>query len=274
MNRGQLIGSTQPQIQFYEPTIVCAANSGTPTNPSLTRIDGHTYQFGRFVQINPALVYVEIQLQFLGAQADSTGSVGSGGAYCFSLPPEFPLKRTNPGQIERVPISPGTGMCYLSFGSAAKPDVNVECVPVPADPWVTLNGQEDSYFSLMAPHCLDWGTFTMANGAAPYTVTHGLGYAFSAYDLETLVMTNTTPTNAFWPVNVPTVTTADFTVQSQNAAGPSGTTQAAAWKVRAEPPTGQAGALVGPAVPWDWTKVSAITPFGNFFVTLLYEPQA
>lgn len=268
MNRGSLLGSTQPQIQFYEPTMICAANSGTPTHPSLTRVDGHSYQFGRFVQLSPSLVYVEIQLQFLGAQADSTGAVGSGGVYCISLPPEFPLKRTNPGQIERTPLSPGTGMSYLSFGSASVPDVNVECVPVAADPWATLNGQEDSYFSAMVPYGVEWGSNSIGAALTVSTINHPLGYAFNAYDVDTVTF-KATSTQAIQHPYIDTITTTQFNVNVRQIPSTNGVNFD--YKVRAEPATGQAGALMSPTMPWDWTKVTSITPFGNFFFTLLYE---
>jgi hypothetical protein len=265
-------------IQFYEPTMVCAANGGTPTHPSLTRRSTATsYQFGRYVQlVAPSLVYVEVQLQFLGAQGESTGSVGSGGAYCISLPPEYPLKRENPGQIDRTPLSPGTGMCYLSFGSATIPDVNVEAVPVATDPWLTLKGQEDRYFSAMVPHMLDWGTWQIPSNALTVQVSHGLNYAPLASDFEVLSYTDANTTTGPTTLYVANITSGSFDVKTRNNIGV-GSAQNGVWKLRAEPPFpvsgALAGALMGPNAPWDWTKATSLTPFGNFFFTLLYETQ-
>lgn len=266
MNRGLLVGLEQPQIQFYKPTMICANNGGALTDPDLTQVDGHSFQYGRYLLVAPALVYVEVQIQLLGAQGGSTGALGSGGVWCISLPDEYPLKRAVPGAIDRSVLSPASGMCYLSFGSATTPDVNVEAVPVAADPWSSLNGREDRYFSAMVPYILDFGTAPGVAGATQ-TVTHDAGFAFDPRDLVN-IWTADSSNNALCATAITSVTSTTF-VQTNHSNG----IPASWWKVRAEPPTGQAGALISPTVPWGWDKVTSITPFGNLFFTLLYEPR-
>lgn len=262
-NRGLGQGLTSPQIKLYQPKMVCAANSGTPTDPDTPYFPG--FQFGRYLLLNPSTVYVEVQMQFVGDPSGTWNGPGTAGVYCISLPAEYPYKRSQPGQIERIPFI-GSGMCYLSI---VAPFVNVEAIPVPADPWTTLNGREDNYFSAMIPYILDWGTFTLAT-AASTTVTHDAKYAFQPYDLD--VIYKESRANTWWPTNVTGITSSQFVVGVANA-NP-GVAVSAAYKVRGEPPTGQDGALMSPTAPWDWNKVNPATgPFGNFFFSFLYECQ-
>lgn len=261
MNYGVLAGVTPVPWKFYRPNLRAVNNTSDGSGlvqPAVDQIKGSN-QWGKYLAVE-RLIIVQAQLDFTG-----TFVIGSGGPWTMSLP--FPVKRPVADTAAVTPI--GSAMCYFSI---TEPFTNIMAVAVPADPWVSLNGQHDRYVQFVAPYITSWGTATIVAGGTNTTVTHRLGFTPNASDIYI------TPTN--WqsgavfnmlPISIDTITTTTFRMKAQTTA-PNATAMTYNWKAVAEPPTGQGGNVVGPNVPFDWSRSTSISPFGNFFVNLAYEP--
>lgn len=261
MNRGFIPGLNADGWREYRPKLL-TAGSGGETQPTLDEVNGH-WQFGRYIILNRQIVVAEVQLSFVG-----TFNVGAGSAYVISLP--FPANRwTGQGSASRIPI--GQGMTYFSYVPA--PNANTPVVPTLADPFTSLAGSEDYYFQCYCPYILDWGTSAILATNSAVTVSHRAKYAFSAYDVEITPTVLPAGTNQLLPLEVDTITSTTFRVKAQGAVNGTGSDLSFSYKIRGEPPTGQAGALMSPTVPWDWTRGTMFGPFGNIFVQLAYQAQ-
>ncbi len=261
MNRGVLSGLTPGVWQRYKPQLLCAG-SGGETQPVLDDTGSTLYQTGQYLLRPTGSIVVEVQLQFIG-----TFSLGTGSAYVISLP--VPARRIT-GPNTSCPIPIGTGMTYISFAtSPTSVNVNCDVVPTLADPFASLSGDEDRYFQAYSPNIIDWGSSAIAGGTSSIAVTHKAGYAFNPEDIE-ITFTNSSA-NAWYPPYVSNITSTQFTVNSRspNAASNAGFS----YKIRGEPPSGSTGALMSPTVPWDWSRCTGLTPFGNFFFHLQYRPR-
>lgn len=255
-NPGLIPGLNADGWRRYEPKFLCAGAGGETQPTGITNGSLTQPPFGRYLILDHTAVIVEQQFAFFGSSG-----VGAGAAYVMSLP--FPANRwSGPGVAAPIPL--GIGMCYFS-GSVA-PNANMPTTLTLADPFASLAGAEDYYVQAYTQYLLSWGTGTIASGTA--TITHRCGYAPRAEDIEI------TPTDA---VNINTssglvkvlnITSTAFDVAVANTV--SG--MSFSWKVRGKPPTGQAGALIGPTTPWDWTRATGATQ-GNIFNQFTYEPR-
>lgn len=271
-NRGLL--AAREQWKYYRPVCATAGSSGL-VQPSFdagpTLANGNPYQFGRYVR-DPDTNFVTAEIQFATVGATT---LGEGAAWVFSLP--VPARRTVEldASTRNCPVPIGTGLCYWSF--VPVPNANVPCIVTLADAFPSLAGGEDSWVQLYAPYILSWGSESTRSGTD--AVTARAGFPVNARDVE-IVQTNGALTAA---QSCPVVTTSSdttFTVRNRAGSAP-GSAWTFDWKIRAEPPAGQTGALVGPGtvsaadrigcVPWDWSRFTSLGPFGNVFIQLGYE---
>lgn len=258
-NRGIL--RSNERWQYFKP-LAHVAGTGSETQPVLNDIDGTTYQNGRWVR-DPDTNYVTVQMQIVLVGTGATA--GSGGPLLLRLP--TPARRAIELDANRnCPIPLGTGMCYLSV---IAPFVNVPVVPTLADRYASLGGNEDSWIQLYAPYVVSWGTLTGTGTGANQSVAHRAGFAVDARDVE-LVPTSTAQSSASGLFAVIATDSTNITVASRTA-GSISASQTISWKVRAEPPTGQTGALVSPTTPFDWSRFTIFGPYPNLFVQLGYE---
>lgn len=268
MNRGIFPGLNPDGWRDYLPVWKCVGNLGdTITQPIANDLGSQRprFVFGRYNILDKRLVVAEMMITLVGAAAG-----GIGPAYVWSLP--FPAKRwTGDGAVSPVPI--GHGMTYWSFVNSAVPWAGLPAVPTLADPFPTLAGQEDSYFQAFAPYGYDQGEATINAGATDTTETHGFDYAPAARDIQFVVSDGGAigVANGRWLF--PDAIGADtFDINAHGSVGASDVD--ISWKIRAEPKTGQYGALVRPQWPFPSTYSSSLGgPFLSFFFQVIYEPK-
>lgn len=262
MNRGLLAGLTSRTWSRYEWDMVVTnddpAGAGL-TQPTFDTYNGR-YQFGRYMDLN-GLIVVQAQVSYVGST-----TVGSGGPYAFKLP--VPARRSTPDTAVWEPI--GAAMCYFSITG---PYVNVPVTPILARPYKSLQGRHDSYCQFIAGRVVSWGSVDI-NAIAPSgreTISHRVGMTPQASDIQLVPMsyTGTQNVNPYW---VDTIGSSTFEVHTYNNNGSGGGVLDLGWKIDAEPAAGVGGNLVGPYVPFDWSRFTSLSPFGNFFIELVYEP--
>lgn len=271
-NRGIL--QSKERWRYFKPTIATAGTSGL-VQPWFDDSFGYGYQFGRYV-LDPDTNFVTCEMQF---EAVGATTLGEGAAYVFRLP--IPARRPVIADpvTRNCPIPIGVGMCYLP--GAVMPNANTQCTATLADAYDSLQDEEDHWCQLYAPNILSWGTATHASGTT-VTVTHQAGFAMNARDIEI------TPTNggysvaqAFPVVQTASITTTAFQIGNRANTAPAAS-QTFSWKIRAEPASGQTGAVVGPGtlsgsdrigcVPWDWSRFNAgFGPYPVIFINVSYE---
>lgn len=263
MNKGTIPGLNADGWRSYRPRLL-TAGSGGETQPFIPDSQTPVVPFGRYNIIDHALAIVEIQISLTG----SALVLGTGSAYVLSLP--FPANRwTGEGASSPVPL--GVGMCYIS-GTAA-PFVNVPTTITLADPYASLAGQEDLYVQCYCPYILSWGgepaVFPVNLAGGVKTITHQCGYAPRAEDIDVTFLDAANVSAGAGVPRILNITSTTFDVVAGSTA-----TAGFEWKVRGKPPTGQAGALMGPNTPWDWTHAApSVGSFGNIFLQLAYEPK-
>jgi hypothetical protein len=255
VNKGLISGVTPGVWQRYRPRMICVGG----TDPTTTDAGDIRFQTGQVLFLPPDHVEVIVQMQLL-----TTGSQGSGGPYAFLLP--YPAHRcAGSGNVDPTPI--GNGHAYFSF---VGPNVNVDVLPTLANPSTAVD-DPDYWFQAYASNIIDWGTFTLPNSAASVTVNHKAGFAFNPEDL--LLTAGNNSANAWHPPYVDGITSTQFVVHTRNNSTQPAANVAYSYKVRAQPPSGAAGALISPTVPWDWSRVTSLGPFGNFFFHLQYRAR-
>lgn len=256
---------TRPQFQAFDPKLIALGAAGATVDPVLPTFNG-TYQWGRWIERENGDITVQQQLQFL-----SSFTVGTAEAYGFLLPrPAF-----------RHPVGPtplrGRVLCYMSFGSrgaTSTPDVNAlgQLELVGLGDWGSIDDYDpDTVFVARIEELLDWGQANISAGSSSVTVSHRLGVTFDPSDVTVRSQGSTFPTAADAPyIDPASITTSQFTIalRAASAAG-----VALQWKIRCSPPAGVAGSLVGPTVPWDMSRATALTPFANFFLSATYEQR-
>lgn len=260
-NRGVDAGVTPEVWHRYKPQMK-NTNGGDPT---LDDAGSTQYQTAQYLLKPDGRVQVVFQTEFIG----TFGAAGSGtGNWAFTLP--VPAHRPS-GPNTSCPMPIGTGQCYISF--TGQPNVNCDVVPTIADPSSALD-DPDHWFQAYAPYVLDWGTFALATNTHNNSNSHNVNWAFNPEDIEVL-MPGASVSQAWWPVNVNSINASSLTVSTANSASGTGGPTNLNYKIRAEPPSGAGGALVGPNVPWNWNHWVNVTtgPFGNFFFHLEYRAR-
>lgn len=268
-NRGIL--QAKERWRYFKPTIAVAGTSGL-VQPYFDESAGYQFQFGRYV-LDPDTNFVTCEMQF---EAILATTFGEGAAYVFRLP--VPARRpvTADPVTRNCPIPIGVGMCYMA--GAVAPNANIPCTATLADAFDSLQDEEDHWCQLYAPYILSWGSGSTAT--QPYSFNHRAGFAVNARDVE-ITLKDSTLSAAQSCLCVTATSSTQITVRNRAGSAPSGT-MTFDWKVRAEPPSGQAGALVGPGtvsgadrvgcVPWDWTRFNnAFTPLPVIFINVSYE---
>lgn len=264
-NKGLIPGITPDGWRTYQPKQVIA--SDTPGGITQVILDDvfNPYQFGRYNLIDKRLCIVQMNMSVLG-----NTTLGAGGSYAWQLP--FPALRLRQRTAEPIPI--GRGMAYISFGDANTPDLCTPLVLTLADPFTSLGGQEDRFFQALCPYVTDWGSGTIANGQAAKTQTHHANLTPNAQDIEVVwlgggAVTILKPSPR---ISAITSTTFDISTPAQNT----GAALDFNYKIRAEPPTGQQGALASPTVPYDLaTHTNTVAGnFMNWFFHLVYPIAA
>jgi hypothetical protein len=227
----------------------CAAD-GAVTDPDLGTSANRN---ARYLVLPDGLVVAQFQVAF-----GSGVSVGSGDCYVWRLP--VPARRTWDEQII------GQGFPYHAVTGSAWEHA---CVATLADDWTSLAGQHDSWCQIISPYSMAFGTGTWTAATTNTTVTHNLGFAPAASDIEFIPTSGGGTNNATLPYIIDTITTTTFKVSTMGAINntPSGTNMTYEWKVRSEPSASRAGSwLIGPTYPW------AAGQNASFFFQLYYEP--
>jgi hypothetical protein len=248
-NRGLASGLTPNTWYRYKPRMICVGG----TDPDTSDQGNPNYQTGQF-QLRPnGSILAVVQKQFF------TASIGSGGPYAYELP--VPARRLGSTQMN------GSGMCYLSF--TGSPNVNFEVTPILGE----SSGLDDPdrWFQALAPSAFDWGTGTLSNAATSVTVNHNLGFAFDPAYLRVNVTNNSG--NAWHPMYCDTVTPTQFTLHTRNNVVTPAANVGFEWTIEAPPPSGTGGALVSPTLPFAWSRVTSLGPFGNHFFIVEYPPK-
>lgn len=266
MNRGTLANQPADMWRYYDAKCMYADDAlvAASAQPTFDTVDGRSYQFGRYVIEDDGLVVAEIQAQLIGTS--QVGGNNSGERFVFRLP--LKAKRmTGPGTVCPVPI--GTAMSYFSFTA---PNVNVQCTPTLADPLLSLGGDEDYYCQLYAPYFLNWGTDSIANGAA---ASGAIDSACKFLPGNAAEITATC-TNGNVGVGTPFLFLDNFGSGGTFRANTRAATTAQldfGWKARLEPVVGSTTSAprVGAYYPFDWSRFTSLGPFGNMFVSLQYE---
>jgi hypothetical protein len=252
-NKGVISGLTPGVWQRYKPRMICIGG----TDPNTSDAGDIRFQTGQWLFQPPDTIEAIIQTQLL-----TTGGQGSGGPYAISLP--YPGARlSQPNTPDYTPI--GNGHVYFS---QVVPVVNVDVTPTLANPSAALD-DPDYWCTAYASQIIDWGTFSL--NAASVTVNHKAGFAFSPEDLT--MSAGNSAGNAWHPPYVDTITSTQFTVHTRNNSTSPTTAVSYSYKIKAFPPSGASGALLSPTVPWDWSRVTALGPFGNFFLRLTYRAR-
>lgn len=242
----------------YYPIDLLCAGSGGETQPFLDRAQfstGNPTQYGRFQQdLDTGWVNAQVQIEFV-----NTSTTGAGGAYVIRLP--RPVRRLFPKLADATPI--GKAMCYKTFVPA--PNQNMNCIVTAANPYPSLMGDEDNWCQIYAPEIVQRDTGVIS-GATSLVVNHAVGYAFDAADISFMPSDNDLASTSpfMW---VGTITSTQFTANVRGATAPSGDGLGFGWHIRGRStmPTGSAGAVVSPTVPWVWGSPHVI------FLKLGYE---
>jgi hypothetical protein len=248
-NLGLIAGDRRGTWVNFEPPIQAAGN-GTVTQPGTV---ASTTSRCRHLFLPPGLVIAQYQVGLgLGA------SPGAGDAYVLELP--YRARRMNPLGYPHV-----IGQC-MPYKTVTATPPETFAVATLADPWLSLGGAEDRYCQFYIQNITGGGTGTWASGTATTTVTHGLGIAPSAYDIEFNV-TNMSPASGvdamFYVID--NITTTTFDVSTPHLQNLSSVNATYFWRVRTEPRSGTTGSwLVGPNRPW-------VSSFDSFFFEIMYE---
>lgn len=253
MNRGIASNTAVGAWKFYNLEIRTVGAGAI--QPYFDKVDGHTYQYGRYQQdLGTGWVTGQVQVEMI---ANTT--LGSGDNYIFSLP--VPAVRLVPDTTDPHPI--GAAMCYWSFSPA--PNQNMPCVATLANPTAGLNA--DTWFQIYAPEILAQGTGSLLATGVATTVSHGLNYAPNAEDIQIAFTGTTIPNTSAWAY-ISNITSTTFDVRTRTAPSAS---CAFSWIIRGVPGSQTGGALVGPYVPWAWSRFTSLGPFGNIFVQFAYQ---
>lgn len=266
-NVGLLAGLNTDTWHRYEPKLISTTATVGPGQQPITDTTNNYPNgnpFGRYLIADHNYVIVEIQLGWTGAF--TIGTPNDDAAWLFKLP--FPANRwTGAGQPSLTPL--GLGMAYFSFQD---PQATVPMVVTLANPFATLNGTEDEWIQCYCPHRLIWGTGTLTSSSTTTTVqycTNSRTFDLPRPEDIELVYTSVTSTASVWPYSIQNITTSTFDIVHRNfPAG--GVTYA--YKIKAKPPTGATGPLLGPTMPWDWTRAT-VPPFGWVFLQCAYEAR-
>lgn len=251
-NKGVISGLTPGVWQRYRPRMICVGG----TDPNQTDAGDIRFQTGQWLFHPPDTIEAIIQTQLL-----ATGGQGSGGPYAISLP--YPGRRAVAGNPDYTPI--GNGHVYFS---QVAPVVNVDVTPTLANPSTALD-DPDTWCVAYASQIIDWGTFSLSS--ASVTVNHKAGFAFNPEDL--ILTAGSSAGNAWHPPYVDGITSSQFVVHTRNNSTSPSSAVSYSYKIRAFPPSGASGALISPTVPWDWSRVTSLGPFGNFFFRLTYPAR-
>lgn len=249
-NVGVQSGLAPSTWREYEPQLLCAAN-GAVTHPDLGTTP--TRQ-GRYIELD-GLVMAQVKI----VSSISGTSAGSGDCYVVSLP--VPAARPFTGSHvigQGFPYRAVTGVSYEWV-----------CVATLADQWTSLNGEWDSYCQFATPWTMLIGSETISASATSITVTHDLGYAPDASDIEVNLTQAPGGSGATsrWPLVISSITSSQFKASSLGGGTMSTTTQTMEWKIRAEPKSATSGSwLIGPKYARPFTALSSL------LFQVYYEP--
>jgi hypothetical protein len=286
VNTGTLDGLAYNQWRYYRPEMIGVA--GATGNPIADApVFDPTYpqtQRGRWI-LDDGLIRGWVQLGFVG-----TFQPGSG-TYLFRLP--YPAHRPH----ATLPVVIGTGIWYWSF---TDPNKNVPVVPILADPaWRDLlpsgtsNGgscpDPDNWFQLQAPYSLRFGTGSTSGSPQTGTMTHNLGVIdttkINAGDIQ-VTITGPTNTNNCEPPFISSHASTGNSSSFQFQAAP-GSSIGYAWKIRQDVLTHRGNTPIyigsdprvptsipacGYRMPFDTSELTALSPYGNVFVSFRYRP--
>lgn len=276
MNRGIIDGAVSNEWKFYRPTVTGVGAATAASDPTFDPTYPQ-YQRGRYI-LDDGLVRGWIQLGMVGNF--TTPEIG----WLIKLP--VPAARPHP----TLPVVIGTGMVYHSF---TDPNKNVPAVPILADrewrhPANTFGSVDnpDEYFQLQCPYALRFGTGT-TGGAGGLTWTHNL-YIYDttkacAAEHEFWYTSSAGTTNAT-PLQVAVSSQATvFTPQAALSAARGYAVKARTEVLTHRGPNGSQRATSDPSVPtsipmmgkyhpFDQSELTALSPFGNVFVSFRYAP--
>jgi hypothetical protein len=268
MNKGLVTGLNTDTWRYYTPKMIVAGNAGGLTQPIASGLGPINFgNFARYHVVEKRFCIVEFQYTTV-----DVGTLGSGGSYAWNLP--LPARRWSGDQ--QAGGSPsgcviGSGMAYITFANVGVvPNINIPLAVTLADPFISLAGDQDSYFQAYAPYITDWGTDTVVGGSNTKTTNHTIGFAFNAQDITLNFLDANTGLTAS-ELQLTSITSTQFTIIIRGANASAGGSSYS-YKIRAEPPTGQQGALCSPTVPYDAaSKTSLLSPFASWHFAMIYE---
>ena len=260
-NRGTIPGASKDGWRDYTPEWVGLVHSGG-TDPSVQPSIGNGSIRGRYNVLPNGLVIVKFAL-LIG----STTTLGTGDElWAFGLP--LPIYRWQGSALNPV----GDGIAWQ--GASASPSFTVPVKPsylndAVFSPFGVGQGRNDYYFGFHCGQAKKTGTGSIAGSNTSTTITHGLGYTPSAWDIQ-IVGTGLT-SGSTWQGTpwIDTITSTQFNVNLPVAPGTS-KTWSFSWKADAVPGSGSEfnPEMLGSTKPFAWASGNQLG------ATLIYEARS